>query len=326
LALCAYVVFRQRKENSYWYLSIGTFVLAIFSKEEAASLPFIIAMIELLIFKDHVDVKTTLKRIAPYCLIIVLYIGLNYLIIYHVLHSKSFMSGVAIFRPLYSLFAGWSVFFLSPQGVLTPGNPLIYIAGVGITLSFFLATDRRPLLFAYLWIFFAFLPQSLSGQSQFSPALLINSISRHLYLPSIGSSLVLAILLVSIHDRWPARRSAIIVLLCFAAYIVFNFTRVHERGESWETAGESMAVFIKHMQRVVPSLPEATCFCVDKSPEGRSFMQAAVRIAYKNPAVVWLGSEDHAQLPAQCSNGILLEFNRDDAARPVTVISAVQSN
>jgi hypothetical protein len=323
LALCAYVLFRQRKENRYWHLSIGIFALAIFSKEEAASIPFIIAIIELLIFKGHVDAKATLKRITPYCLIIVLYICLNYLIIYQLLHSKSFMSGVATFRPMYSLFAGWSVFFLAPQSILSLSNPMIYLTGAFITLSFFFVTDRRPLLFAYLWIFFTFLPQSLSGQSQFSTTMLINSISRHLYLPSIGSSLVMAILLVSIHDRWPARRGVLILILCFASYIVFNYSRVHERGESWAYAGESMAIFIKNMQRVLPSLQENTCFCTDKSPEGRSFMQAAVRTAYKNPDILWLGNAENSQLPPQCSIGILLEFNRDDAARPVTVISSV---
>jgi hypothetical protein len=324
LVLCAYVLFRQRKENKYWYLSIGIFVLAIFSKEEAASIPFIIASIELLIFTDHVDARTTVKRIIPYCLIIVLYIGLNYVIIYQVLHSKSFMSGVATFRPLYSLFAGWSVFFLSPQSVLTLSNPMIYLTGAFITLSFFFVRDRRPLLFAYLWIFFTFLPQSLSGQSQFSTTILINSISRHLYLPSIGSSLVLAMLLVSIHDRWPTRRSVIIVTLCFASYITFNFSRVHERGESWKYAGESMSIFIKNMQRVLPSLSENTCFYVEKSPVGRSFMQAAVRTAYRNPKIFWMENDEKSQLPQQCSIGIFLKFNRDDTARPVTVISTVQ--
>jgi len=326
LVLCTYVLFRQRQETRYWYLSIGIFVLAIFSKEEAASIPFLLACLELLVFKDQVAARTTIKRIIPYCLIIVLYISMNYVIIYQVLHSKSFMSGVATFRPLYSLFAGWSVFFLSPQGVLTLTNPLIYLTGVFIPLSFFFVKDPRPLLFAYLWVFFTFLPQSLSGQAQFSTTSLINSISRHLYLPSIGSSLALAIVLVSIHDRWPVRRSVLVGILCFAAYIAVNFSRVHDRGEIWEYAGESMAIFIQNMQRVLPTLPENTYFCVEKSPVGRAFMQAAVRTAYRKPEIFWLENDEKSQLPPQCSIGIFLSFNRDDATRPVTVISTAKPN
>lgn len=310
LALYTYLLFRQRHNKTYWYFSIGIFILAVFSKEEAASLPIIIVLLDLLLIREeHGGVRPIAKRVLPYVAIIVLYAGLNYVLIYQLLHSKSFMSGVAQFRPLYSLLASWTAFFLSPKGFLELNNPLIYITATAVPLSFLVVKDKKALLFAYLWLFITFLPQSLSSQSQFTTDMLASSISRHLYLPSIGSTLALAIVLESLRHRLPARMGVALCMLFFAAFIAFYYPKVHLRGERWQLEGHDMATFVRSMQRSLPSLPDKLYFTITNPPEGRSFMQAAVRTFYKKRDIFWQDSIEELQALPQGCYGLYIDYD-----------------
>lgn len=319
LTLYTYVLFRQFKEEKYRYLSLGIFLLALFSKEEAASLPLVIVMMELLIMDDRAAIRRIATRVLPYIIAVMVYVGLNYFVIYQVLDSTSFLSGIARFRPLYSLFAGWTVFFLSPDGYLELTNPLIYGTAAAIPASFFLVRDKKPLLFAYAWVFLTFLPQSLSSQSQFLTDMVGTSISRHLYLPSIGSSLALAILLRSVHERISPRANMVICTIVFTLYLSLNCSRVHNRGERWKAEGADMAGFISGMQQALPNLPERLYFTVTNPPEGRAFMQAAVRTFYRNPNIFWKNSIEELQHLPSGSYGMFIDYDYQKKAKQVTV-------
>ena len=108
------------------------------------------------------DKKTILLRVIPYVTIVIVYIlagkvVFNLLLDTSVEHAKFFK-----IRPLHTIFAGWSVFFLSPQGNIKLNNPAIYLTAIGIILSFYWVDDKKLLYFGYGWIFLAFLPQSLT--------------------------------------------------------------------------------------------------------------------------------------------------------------------
>lgn len=309
LALYTYVLFRQKNDQRYWYLSLCIYALAVFCKEEAASLPIIIVLMELLIFRDNTSFQQLARRVSPYLALIAVYILANWLIIYQIFHSKSFMSGLVKIRPLYTLFASWSVFFISPTGNLTVTNPFIYCAAVLIPLSFFIVTDKKLLCFAYLWVFVTFIPQSFSGQSQFGTTMLGTSISRHLYLPSIGSSLALAALLTSFHYKWPRHRYWALCLLILGSYMCVNYVRVQERGKCWKQEGEDMSNFLFDMKRSLPTLPEKLYFTVTRPPEGRAFMQAAVRTFYKNPNIFWKDSIDQLKALPGDAYGFYIDYD-----------------
>lgn len=157
-----YIIYRQEKSIKYFIASISFFSLAMFSKEDAASMPFIIIILELIFFGGIKDKKTILLRVIPYVTIVIVYIlagkvVFNLLLDTSVEHAKFFK-----IRPLHTIFAGWSVFFLSPQGNIKLNNPAIYLTAIGIILSFYWVDDKKLLYFGYGWIFLAFLPQSLT--------------------------------------------------------------------------------------------------------------------------------------------------------------------
>jgi hypothetical protein len=216
---------------------------------------------------------------------------------------------VASIRPLYSLLGAWTVFFIGPEGRLSLADPMIYITALAIPFTFFLVNNRRLLLLGYGWVFCAFLPQSLSGQSQFQGDMLVNSLSRHLYLPSIGASLVLALLLVSLREKISLRLFSGICIIALGIYCSINYMRVHERGTRWQREGEYVARFIHEIKRILPVIPPNSYITVSNPPEGRAFIQASLRAFYRNPGIYWKDSFPELMMAPADAYGISVEYD-----------------
>jgi len=74
LTLNLYVMYRQHGIHKYLLASLSCFVLAIFSKEDAASIPFIIILIEIIFFRGIDNFQSAIRKTVPFVVIIVVYI------------------------------------------------------------------------------------------------------------------------------------------------------------------------------------------------------------------------------------------------------------
>lgn len=293
--LYAYVVSRQKNNRTYFICSILFFALAMFSKEEAASLPFIILLIDILFFEGLDDKPGMVKRVIPYGIIIIFYISVSNLVFY-LLSIKPETLIFFKFRPLFSLFGGFSVFFLDPAGFLEISNPLIYITAFLIPLSFIFVKERRLLLFGYGWILFTFLPQSLSVVGRFDPVYIFNSISRSLYLPSVGSAIVIAMVLLSFKERLSSKLFIVVCAVFFSFFISMNYNRVQVRGEQWRRDGQPMKRFLYSLKKVQPAFPQNSYVHVVDGPVGRAYIQQSLRAFYKNPKIYWVNNPQEVKL------------------------------
>lgn len=292
ITLYLYVIYRQEGSRKYFALSIIAFILAMFSKEEAASMPFIIVMLELIFFDGFKDKKGTLVRVAPYFAIIIVYILVYILagkfIFNDILHISIDSSKVFRIRPLHSLLTCWSVFFLSPQGNLTLNNPAIYITPLGIIASFFWVHDKRLLYLGYGWIFITFLPQSLTSLGQLEPKIIINSISRYMYITSIGSSLILGAIIINVRERFSKKVFYFVMFLFFSSFIMLSYRAVQARGNQWREDGEPTARFLTAIKKAIPVFPPNSYIYVVNAPTGRAFVQQSLRAFYGNPGITWI--------------------------------------
>jgi len=288
LTLTCFVEYRKRNNRSFYFASIGFFVLAVLSKEESASLPLVAAFLEILFFEGISGWRGTIKRILPYCGIIVLNVVLNYLVIYQILQVSSELVRHTSFRPLHSLFSGWTVFFLQPDGRLNIGDYRIYVTAILIPLSLFWVKDRRLLFFGLGWVFLSFLPQSLSSLSQFEPKYIFNSISRHLYLPSVGAAFCYAVILRDTLQRFGKVIGYGFTVIAFSAFLMVNYKWMAERGKAWEAEGIPVKVFLKALKQKVVQFPPNTYFFALNGPTGRAYMQQSLRAFYNNPTITWI--------------------------------------
>ena len=279
----------NKKRNKLWHnLALAVFLLAMFNKEEIASIPFMILFIEMLFFRDEAGASrmTKIKRVLPYFLIIIMYILLS-IAAGRVLniHQEQFDVFLS-FRPLHTLLSGFTSFFISPGGKLSWENPFIYITAIFILLCFLLIRDRKWLLFGLGWTFVTFLPQSLTSLSRFDAPYLLNSISRHLYLPSVGPAILFSVMLQYLKGHLKLRSFVIASSLFFTVFIFINYERVEARGKEWREEGERMRKFLFSLKKIQPTLPENSYICLLAGPEG-SYTLPSVRAFYKNPKIYW---------------------------------------
>jgi hypothetical protein len=322
LTLYTYTVFRQTGNVSRWRWSVIFFSFAMFSKEEAASLPFIIILLEWLYFNGLSDIKGVARRILVYCAVIVFSVFLSYIVIHQILQASSELARVSKIRPFHSLFSGWTVFFLTPDGHLDMDDSRIYITAILIPLSFALVKDRRLLILGLGWIFFSFLPQSLSNISQFEPRVLCNSLSRHLYLPSIGAALVYTAVLTGVRERISRQAAVVTAVLFLSIYIPYNYSLLASRGDEWRDNGSKMESFLSNMKKTVPQMPPNTFYCMEAFPSGRAFVQQALRGIYNNKSITYIVDPANFH-PKQNDNVIIINCMLDDENDVLVKVSKI---
>ncbi len=286
LSLLAYLRWRQGGDLPFALASLAAFIFAILSKEEAASLPGVIILLEFLILGER-GVIAIAKRVAPYCVIITLYI----------VGSREFFTLVGRdpepskffkLRPLHTVLSPWSVFSLSPEGLYDFSSILLYLIPITLLIMLFFLPRRRELCFAFGWIFLTFVPQSFTSLGQFVPKYLFNSMSRYLFLPSAGAALALAVVLVGIGSRWGRKVGATVAVIVIGLYFNVHYSRVHERGSVWGNDAEPVRTFLREMKIVIPQFPPHSYVAVLDAPTGRAYVQQSLRASYQNPDITWI--------------------------------------
>jgi hypothetical protein len=180
------------------------------------------------------------------------------------------------------------VFFLQPDGRLQPGNPGIIATAILIPASLIWVKDRRLLLFGLGWVFLSFLPQSLSSLSQFEPKYIFNSISRHLYLPSVGAAFCYSVILRDTWQRFGRVIGYALAVFAFCAFVWVNYARMHERGNAWAEDGKPVKIFLEALKQKNVQFPPNTYFFAINGPTGRAYMQQSLRAFYGNPTITWI--------------------------------------
>ncbi len=306
LALHAYVSFRQSGAIGQWRLTLLLFTLAAFCKEDSASLPLVVLLLEWLYFNGQADLAGVGKRFAALSAVVLGYLLTNYLVVYQLLKSSSEIARLSSFRPLHSLLSGWSVFFVGPDGRLVMNDPRIYLAALLIPASLLLVRERKLLLFGLGWVFLAFLPQSLSGLAQFDAWPIFRSLSRFLYLPAAGAAIAYAGLYLGLRERFSVKTANISLALFLILFLPINYQQVERRGLLWQAAGESSRLFLATLRQQLPHFPPNSWLYVGNARTGRAYVLQSVRVAYRDTSINWI--EDLASfVPPKGANVLIIE-------------------
>ena len=293
-SLICYTDYRRSGERRRYFLSIALFFAAMFSKEEAASLPFMVALIDIFFFEGLREKRRLILRLLPFCAVVLFYLMANAFVFNYLLGGRAEPQKLFSFRPLHSLAGGFTVFFLSPDGFLRLNSSSVYMTALFMGLSLMVKPTRRLLVFGYLWIFLAFLPQSFTILGQFQPRVIVNSISRYLYITSIGSSVVFAAVLAGMRGVIPSRWWYVMAGMVLLLFVRVHYPEVRVRGQEWQSQGADVREFIAEVKQVMPSFPAPCQVHVVNAPTGRAFVQQAMRAFYGNPQIHWVNSVEEA--------------------------------
>ncbi|HSE38716.1 MAG TPA: hypothetical protein VLG74_15555, partial [Blastocatellia bacterium] len=212
-----YLRFREEGNRKLLITSLGLFLLAAFTKEPAAALPLFIGAYELLIINQdrlmRERIKPAIKYSACFLFVSAFYFLARYYALGFALNNSNFRSyptaGILMTIPIvmwkYILLLVWpvdlSLFHATP--IIT--NPLdlefiLPLAGL-IALAFAGWRVRSSIVarFAILWFAINLVP--VLNLSAFSEDFLVQE--RYVYIPSIGFSILLAIVIAKAPiEKW----------------------------------------------------------------------------------------------------------------------------
>lgn len=314
ITLNFYIIFRQSGKPIYFPVALMFFLFAMLSKEDAASLPFVILLIELVVFEPGRVSKNLIIRVSAFAAVVLVCLLLGKLLFF-ILQLPPELNKFYKIRPLHSMFSGFTSFFLEPNGFLNFKQPLFYCSVIALPAAFVLSKDRRLLLFALGWIFLTFLPQSLTSLGQFEPKYLFNSMSRYLYIVSLGPAMVYAALLSGLRRRLPDIFSFSLILLFMLFFVWSNHANVEKRGFAWREDAAPVEVFLPRMKQVMPTFPPNSYIYVENAPTGRAYVQQSMRAYYQNPSITWIGDPTtFVKKPGDSAFLILVEWGHNGVA------------
>lgn len=312
LVLYFYLLWRHRAKKKYMGFVFLFFLLGILTKEIIASAPFMILLIEFIFFRGTKKAGELFKLLVPFFFIILAYIALSLFFTFFLDIKQGNFVGLGNYNPLHSFFAGFTVFFLSPKGILANDYGPLYAFILFVPLSFFVVNNKKVLCFGYLWVFISFLPQSLASITSFESPYLANSVSRQLYSTAVGPALVYALFLDGIRKKLPFKIFILFLSVFILGSLYINYKRVEDRGGEWGYYGFHNKRFISALKDVMPTMEDKTYFFVFDRPAGRAFIQSALRAFYKNPEIYWV--DDPNKKIDELKEGdqlYVIHYNRD---------------
>jgi hypothetical protein len=298
-------------------LSVLSFCLALLSKENAVVLPVILAMYEVLVRRQSlVKWRTWGSRLIPYALMSILYYGYSRGVlgapgvelgksVYTYALGPGVMQnvvyyGLALFSPvdLYPLLGrfeemGGAVMkgARTPMGMVLLGVvAIIFLVG----LSWWWRCVSRMTRFWLIWIPVSLLPVLILGHAS----------ELYLYLPSMGSSALMAILATHLYRttaRSPRRWMRVAPIgAILAVGVVYSLSTIH-RNQVYLQVGSTAEDIITQVREKHPRIPDSSQLYFANEPhveQGLSIMglrgvdvlspwavSAAMKIAYQNDSV-----------------------------------------
>lgn len=248
LAFFFYMIFSQKKNKNYFYLSIISYIIALFSSEEAITLILILFLYDF-VFNYKIDinnVKLLFKKYLPYIAITLFYLIVRFLVLHKIGRTESYFEQ-SFFGTLLTttkIFAQYISILFFPYDITiervvrfetTILSITFLISLLLLIFVFFLFVKSykksRILFFSIGWFFITLLPFS-----NLVPQFTIMA-DRYLYLPSFGFVLFLTFLIFSIDNTKvdPIKRhSNYILIILFLLITSFYIIVIIKTNYEWK--------------------------------------------------------------------------------------------
>jgi len=278
LSIITYIVWKERKSNLLYFLSVTFYFLAILSKEMAVTLP-VLLLIHDYLFSSKTRLGKT-KPIIPYILITILYLVFRSIyFIYPAEGSYAIKIGSFVFTFL-AKYISWSI-----NALLLFNNILSYIFLIALFFFFIIksgAKGRNYYLFGIMWFLVSLTPVLF----------LPNHIYKYyLIFPVIGFLLCLAKLMEDINRYIQYNRGRIIIVITFVTlFYAISYSRFMETAHRMGHRTESFKRIVQYIKDQYPDVPDYTNFFFVFPPGFPSYAflkndGSVIRVIYDNPTL-----------------------------------------
>lgn len=294
-ALVSYILYRQPSRRIFGLLGPISFALALGAKEMAVTLPLVLALYELLFARATWQARVRAQ--LPYWGILV-----GYLILRLMLFGKIGGFREAQLQDPLVLVIYYTRYLILPWPIDTPDIVVGLTTAMLVVLLWF-ARASRAAWFGFLWILVTLLPVLVSWP-----------MSRYAYLPAVGASIFMAVVLtLESHERWvrvlqTAGAAVLLVLFC-----TINIST----NQSWARAGQISALFPNETRTLHPSLPPEALLLYSGLPPPSAvggshaeYLKSSLQIAYNDPSLDIIPLERFPILSEGLENTLFFEYKR----------------
>lgn len=234
LAVILYVAFRQKSGGWRLAVSLGCFLLALFSKEMAISLPAVLIAYEIIWqIRNFEKAKQAVLYFLPFIAVLAGYFSLRFYAtgLFYGFYGNSNLR-FSLERAWEMLGGGWLSNFLNGAQVLVywPILPLAVISLCVLIGALLRAEARKAYIFGAIFFILALAPvvylqlNHLTGEGE-----------RFIYLPSVGFSILLAVLIGDLLGRKSKAFLPVSAALVISIYFGWS---LWNKNLNWQRAGD----------------------------------------------------------------------------------------
>jgi len=229
-AFVCYLRFHMTRRKALFGLTMLFYLIALFTKETALSLPLLIAYCEIFYFREA-SLRERFKRavLLPFLLVppTILYIAIRYIALNGILFGTGpqypfnfalMTIPLATLKYIKLMSLPWGQSYQHYTEFVTSmftKEFLLPLVGVCLVIAALAYLRSRMMWFAAVW-FILLLAPALLAMRQFDREYLFQD--RYLYIPSIGFCLAVALMIDKLNARWGSRASAAVVVVLIAAF------------------------------------------------------------------------------------------------------------
>lgn len=290
-----FVLYRQQSRRLFGLLGLVSFALALGAKEMAVTLPLVLALYEAL-FVSALR-RERVRAHLPYWAILFGYLGLRLALFGEIGGFR----GAQLQDP-FVLVIFYTRYLILPWSVDTPDVVVLVTTGALIVLLW-LARASRSAWFGFLWMPITLLPVYASWP-----------MSRYAYLPAVGTSLFIAVVLTRESQvRWVRVLQATAGALALVSLCSVNVLT----NQSWARASQISAILPNETRKLHPSFPPAARLLYTGIPPPSSsggshseFLNASLQIAYNDPTLTAIPLAKFPILAGGLENTYFIEYKR----------------
>ncbi len=287
-----WVLFKQTGRPAPWYyLTLFSLALALFSKEEAVVYPLLLILTDRLLLKGYGKGDRKWAWYAGALALMAVYAAYQAQIqIGSVTRSVNIKGGVYVLGAnvpanLMDIFLYmFTPSFLSIQSL----SPAVRIAGSILVVAALLAAgyftaQKRASLWAVAWIAVAFLPMSLFSWT-LVPSVETSFIRRYLYAPSVGVAFIFGLFIAWLYRSYRSGYAMSVAAAAVLALVIcWNIFQLGEREMFWRVRKDMAHAEAAAVRRLYPSLPSpGTGVYMNGFAQHDVFLQPMLRLMYNN--------------------------------------------
>lgn len=248
LAIWIWVIYLQRRENIFFLCSLVATVLALLSKENSATLPAALFLIDRLVVREKINLRELIRRYLPLATI-----SLGYSIILYLVHNGgdyATRAGISLGPHMLGHLVDYLSALVFPWNLGEPWRTIgiVLLFTVFVTITLF----KRSLSLVFIGVF------TIMTMMPFLVLQLGGTYLRYLYAPAMGFGVIVGLIFEWVATRWQWKWVRFFSAIAITLLVFANSMGVASASADFQENARRQRVPFREIVREHPTFPNDT--------------------------------------------------------------------